>query len=84
MSKEARIFFHEKLEDDKHIEKQVKAIIVLFPESISQLDKDGLLPIQTASMSRDHSGSRSSITSVSMMAREGCCLGVTLRHAHDD
>ena len=45
MSKEAGNFLHEELDDDIHTEEQVKAIIELFPESLSQVDEDAALPI---------------------------------------
>uniref|UniRef100_A0A7S3Q8J0 Uncharacterized protein n=1 Tax=Chaetoceros debilis TaxID=122233 RepID=A0A7S3Q8J0_9STRA len=48
MSKEAGKFLHEELDDDKHTEDEVKAIIELFPESLSQIDKECDLPIQSA------------------------------------
>ena len=48
MSKEAGNILHEDLDDDKHTEDQVKAIIELFPESLSQEDTDAFLPIQNA------------------------------------
>ena len=49
MSKKAGMFFHTTLDDNKHTEEQVKAVINLFPDSLSQVDEEyGVLPIQTA------------------------------------
>ena len=84
MSKEAGNFLHKELDDDKHTEDQVKAVIDLFPDSLSQVDKDGYLPIQKAARSEAMaarseaiSGARSSsVTFVPLMAREGYRLGV--------
>mmetsp|Transcript_1857 Transcript_1857/g.2658 ORF Transcript_1857/g.2658 Transcript_1857/m.2658 type:complete len:410 (+) Transcript_1857:99-1328(+) len=73
MSKAAGKFLHEDLDDDKHTEEQVKAIIELFPESLSQEDEKGYLPIQSALFTVS---GRSSVTFVPLMAREGCRLGV--------
>eukprot|EP00554_Chaetoceros_debilis_P009327 CAMPEP_0194100170 /NCGR_PEP_ID=MMETSP0150-20130528/1136_1 /TAXON_ID=122233 /ORGANISM="Chaetoceros debilis, Strain MM31A-1" /LENGTH=244 /DNA_ID=CAMNT_0038786501 /DNA_START=93 /DNA_END=824 /DNA_ORIENTATION=+ len=79
MSKEAGNFLHEELDDDKHTEEQVKAIIELCPKSLSQEDEDGYLPIQSVIFvgEADNSGDRrSSVTFIPSMAREGCRLGV--------
>uniref|UniRef100_A0A7S3QI76 Uncharacterized protein n=1 Tax=Chaetoceros debilis TaxID=122233 RepID=A0A7S3QI76_9STRA len=76
MSKEAGNFFHEELNDDIHTEEQVKAIIELFPESLSQRKKNNFLPIQSATMSGCRSGARSSVSFVPLMASEGYRLGV--------
>ena len=76
MSKEAGKFLHEDLDDDAHTEAQVKAIIELFPDSLSQVGKHGNLPIQTATRSGAVSSARSSVTFIPLMAREGCRLGV--------
>eukprot|EP01083_Nonionella_stella_P230853 815699_1 len=73
MSKEAGNFLFNDLCDDNHTEEQVKAIIKLFPESLSQVDADGYLPIQSALYVVE---GRSSVTFVPLMAREGCRLGV--------
>ena len=45
MSKKAGMCFHNTLNDDKHTEEQVKAIIELCPDSLSQVDEHGYLPI---------------------------------------
>jgi len=52
----------------------VKAIIELFPESLSQIDEEGDLPIQSALYLME--GGRSSVKFVPLMAKEGCRLGV--------
>eukprot|EP01083_Nonionella_stella_P159679 521121_1 len=68
-------FFNEELDDNKHTVKQVKAIIELFPESLSQVDRIEILPIQNAAMRAVHRGCIS-VSFVPLMAREGCRLGV--------
>jgi hypothetical protein len=76
MSKAAGNFLHKDLDDDIHNEEDVKAIIELFPESLSQVDEDDFLPIQRAALSGSRSGARSAVSFVPLMAREGCRLGV--------
>jgi len=76
MSEEAGKFLHDELDDDKHTEEQVKAIIELFPDSLSQVDDDGNLPIQRAAVSGHEPGDRSFVTFVPLLAKEGCRLGV--------
>ena len=41
MTKAAGKFLHKDLNDDEHTEEQVKAIIDLFPESLSQVGQGG-------------------------------------------
>eukprot|EP01083_Nonionella_stella_P230854 815700_1 len=53
MSKEAGNFLFNDLCDDNHTEEQVKAIIELFPSSLSQVNKYGFLPIQCAALFGD-------------------------------
>ena len=71
------MFLHKKLDDNKHTVEQVKAIIELFPESLSHLDEDGYLPIHNATTVRGiRSSNRSSVVFIPLMSKEGCRLGV--------
>ena len=74
MSKAAGKFLNEELNDNEHTVEQVKAIIEIFPESLSQEDGFGNLPIPNAAMSGGGSGARISVSFVPLMAREGCRL----------
>lgn len=77
MSEEAGKFLHENLDDDKHTPDQLKTVIALFPKSLSMLNDNGHLPIQSAaSHSRFNSARRSSITFVPLLAKEGYRLDV--------
>ena len=48
MSNAAGKFLNEELDDNEHTVEQVKEIIELCPESLSQVDEFGRLPIQNA------------------------------------
>ena len=76
MSKAAGKFLNEELDDNEHTVEQVKAIIDIFPESLSQVDGFGNLPIHNAAMSEGDSAASTSVSFVPLMAREGCRLGV--------
>eukprot|EP01083_Nonionella_stella_P091046 254467_1 len=81
MSKEAGTFLHEKLDDETHTPDQLKAVIQLFPKSLSMLDENDHLPIQSAAVNskikcKSNTAMRSSITFVPLLAKEGYRLDV--------
>ena len=63
MSKETGIFFHEDLEDDKYTNGQVEMVIELIPDSLSQVEWNVIIPIQ--------SKMRHSVIIVPLVARGG-------------
>eukprot|EP00554_Chaetoceros_debilis_P010948 CAMPEP_0194108142 /NCGR_PEP_ID=MMETSP0150-20130528/7893_1 /TAXON_ID=122233 /ORGANISM="Chaetoceros debilis, Strain MM31A-1" /LENGTH=388 /DNA_ID=CAMNT_0038796769 /DNA_START=13 /DNA_END=1179 /DNA_ORIENTATION=+ len=71
MTKEAGKFLFE-LDDRKHTEQQVKAIIDAFPESLSMQDKHSLLPVQRAAWLY----SVGMVSFIPLLAKEGLRLNV--------
>mmetsp|Transcript_22478 Transcript_22478/g.33270 ORF Transcript_22478/g.33270 Transcript_22478/m.33270 type:complete len:365 (-) Transcript_22478:183-1277(-) len=69
MTKEARKFLYHELDDIKHTEDQVKAVIDIFPESLSMVnDRYGRLPVQNAAYHPDR------VSFIPLLAKEGLRL----------
>ncbi len=74
MTKEATYFLYNELDDIKHTEEQVKAVIDAFPESLSmgnpQFNQYGLFPVQSAAY---HPGM---VSFIPLLVKEGLRLNV--------
>eukprot|EP00554_Chaetoceros_debilis_P016494 CAMPEP_0194125356 /NCGR_PEP_ID=MMETSP0150-20130528/59421_1 /TAXON_ID=122233 /ORGANISM="Chaetoceros debilis, Strain MM31A-1" /LENGTH=412 /DNA_ID=CAMNT_0038819161 /DNA_START=728 /DNA_END=1966 /DNA_ORIENTATION=- len=72
---EAANFLHCELDEEMHSEDNVKAVIDVFPESLSQENDIGYLPIMSALTCHNDHGNRF-ISFIPLLAKEGSRLGV--------